>query len=268
MAFYVADVIKQMDEIAPPDKALSYDNIGLMTGSALHEVKAVMVCLDLTEAVLEEALVKCCNMIVTHHPIIFDPIYRLSEDTSKGRLLSKIIRSNISVFSAHTNLDFAKEGVNYSLAKLLNLQNIKGDDYKFGTLVNEMTRKEFVTYVSEVLDTKQISIIDRQTNRNDICKISKVGVFCGAFDGESKWVIENRLDVLVTGELKHHNAIELRDDWIFTVSAGHYSTEFSGMRHLTKLLQTRIPKLTILLSQKDRNAFISFEDYTLSSIAY
>jgi len=262
MALYVSDVIKQMEEIAPPDEALSYDNVGLMTGSCLHEVKSVMVCLDLTEIVLEEALAKGCEMVITHHPIIFDPINRISEDTAKGSFLSKIIRSNISVFSAHTNLDCANEGVNYSLAKALHLQDIKGEDYKLGTLLNEMTRKEFVIYVSKMLCTKQISVIDRQPNRNSIGKISKVGVFCGAFDGQSKWVIENNLDVLVTGELKHHNAIELRDDWIFTVSAGHYATEFPGMIHLAKLLQSKIPEITILLSERDTNAFISFDDYT------
>jgi dinuclear metal center YbgI/SA1388 family protein len=120
------EVIDKIEQWAPGDIAWDRDNTGLQVGSVEREIKKILLSLDLTEPVLEEAISKKCNLIITHHPLLFTPLKRI--DTLKNhnsKLIEKLIKNDITLYSAHTNLDYTKDGVSFELAKKLNLQNIK-----------------------------------------------------------------------------------------------------------------------------------------------
>lgn len=120
------ELIKYLEDWAPPGAAWEKDNVGLQIGSRGETIKNIMICLELDDEVLREAIQNNCNFIFTHHPLIFKPIKKL--DTQKDSiaiLIEKIIKSNITVYSAHTNLDFTKDGVSFELAKTLKLKNIR-----------------------------------------------------------------------------------------------------------------------------------------------
>ncbi len=120
-----SDIIKQLEDWAPPGAAWERDNVGLQVGSRELKVSGVFLCLELNEKVLQQAIQKKCNFIFTHHPLIFNPLKKI--DTSKDKkaaLIEKVIKNNITVYSAHTNLDFTKDGVSFELAKTLKLKNI------------------------------------------------------------------------------------------------------------------------------------------------
>jgi len=122
----VGELTKYLEDWAPPGAAWEKDNVGLQIGYRGQTIKNIMLCLELDEEVLKEALQKKCNFIFTHHPLIFKPIKRLdTEKDSKAKLIEKIIKNNITVYSAHTNLDFTKDGVSFELAKTLKLKNIR-----------------------------------------------------------------------------------------------------------------------------------------------
>ena len=111
---------------SPPGAAWEKDNVGLQIGSRGTKIKNIMLCLELTDEVLQEAFNKNCNFIFTHHPLLFNPVYKLDfEFNSTAKLIEKIVKNNITVYSAHTNLDFAKDGVSFELAKKLKLTEIK-----------------------------------------------------------------------------------------------------------------------------------------------
>lgn len=115
-----------MENWAPPGSAWEKDNVGLQVGEREAEVTNVLLSLDIDGAVVREAQRKNCNLIISHHPLIFYPIKSLDFNKNpKAELISNLIKSNIAVFSAHTNLDFTKNGVNYSLAERLELKNIR-----------------------------------------------------------------------------------------------------------------------------------------------
>jgi len=120
------ELTKYLEEWAPPGAAWEKDNVGLQIGSGRQKIKNIMICLELDEEVLKETIRKNCNFIFTHHPLIFNPIKRLdTEKNSTAKLIEKIIKNNIFVYSAHTNLDFTKDGVSFELAKALKLKNIR-----------------------------------------------------------------------------------------------------------------------------------------------
>ncbi len=121
---YCIDLIKYMEDWAPPGVAWERDNTGLQIGSGKRKVKNILLSLELNEEVLSQALSKNCNFIFTHHPLIFNPLRKLDFDKDKkSNLIEKIIKNDINVYSAHTNLDFTKEGVSFELANVLGLQN-------------------------------------------------------------------------------------------------------------------------------------------------
>ncbi len=119
-------IIKVLKDWAPQGAAWEKDNIGLQVGSGNTKLKNIFLTLDLTESSLEQAIKNDCNFIFTHHPLIFTPLQNLNFDKdTKNILIRKLVRNDITLFSAHTNLDFTKGGVSFQLAKTLGLKNIK-----------------------------------------------------------------------------------------------------------------------------------------------
>ncbi len=132
-----SEIITYFEEWAPKEISWQRDNVGLQVGSFEREVKNILISLDFTDRVLDDAIKKRCNLIITHHPFLFNPLRKI--DTSKDRksiLLEKLIKNDITLYSAHTNLDFTKEGVSFQLARKLKLKNIsflvnlKSNQYK------------------------------------------------------------------------------------------------------------------------------------------
>ena len=252
----VKEIIEIMNTIAPPELALSFDHVGLMTGSVSNDVKKILVCLDLDGRVLDEAEKLGCNMVITHHPLIFHPVEDLTEDGVRGRLLCRIVRDGLNVFSAHTNLDFTEGGVNDALAGKLGLTNITSTPdglHRYGVLPSSVPFKEFAALADERLSAEGVKCV--VPDAFDIeKKISKVGVSCGSYDGEVEWIYENNIDVLVTGEVKHSAAIDLSMENFATISAGHYPTEVWGAEALCKRLQDALNgKVEIVMSKSGKN---------------
>ncbi|MBM4171567.1 MAG: Nif3-like dinuclear metal center hexameric protein [Ignavibacteria bacterium] len=140
----VGDIIKYLEDWAPPGVAWERDNVGLQIGSRRKRVKNILLCLELNQNVLDEAIYKNCNFIFTHHPLIFNPIKKLELDKdNQASLFEKIIKNNISVYSSHTNLDFSIEGVSFALANTLGLKKTR-------FLLNEFSNQfKVVVFVPE-----------------------------------------------------------------------------------------------------------------------
>jgi len=120
------EIFKYIENWAPKEIAWNKDNVGLQVGSAEREVKNILLSLDLNMRVVDEAVKKNCNLIITHHPLLFNPLKKI--DTAhdiKSQLIEKLLKNDITLYSAHTNLDFTKDGVSFELAKRLKLKNIQ-----------------------------------------------------------------------------------------------------------------------------------------------
>ena len=119
------EIIKYLEQWAPKETAWERDNVGLQVGSGERDIKNIFLCLDVTPSAVDEAVRKSCNLIISHHPLLFNPLRRISTDKdTRSKIIEKLIKNDITLYSAHTNLDYTKGGVSFRLAKQLNLNEI------------------------------------------------------------------------------------------------------------------------------------------------
>ncbi|MEG0970888.1 MAG: Nif3-like dinuclear metal center hexameric protein, partial [Acidaminococcaceae bacterium] len=210
MTTTVAEIIAKMEQIAPQTLAETWDNVGLMVGEIDAPVQKVLLALDLSAAVVEQACTQHADLIITHHPVFFKPLQTLAADTSQKALAYQLIRNNIAVYSAHTNWDIASGGVNDVLVKLLGLK----------TAVILQTKKQqqyykIATFVPEAETRSVLAAMTRAGAGNwggySECAYQTKGI--GQFrplEGSTPFVgtlnvlektVENKIEVLVAAEL-------------------------------------------------------------------
>lgn len=221
-----------MEEIAPFKEAEEFDNVGLLVGSYDAKIFNVVVSLDLTKNVLKMAKEKKAELIVTHHPVIFNPLKKVL----KSDLIYELIDSKISVVCAHTNLDKAKFGVSYLLAKELKLLDVEilKETMNFGRVGNlkqPLNFLEFVKFVSSCLKTPVRAV---KTSK----KIKRVAVVSGSGYFALK-AAEKNADALVTGESKHNILLKAYEDDFCFVDASHFATENIFVKNLVLMLNEK-----------------------------
>ena len=238
----VQQIYDIINEIAPFEKAEAWDNAGLLAGSMQKEVTGVLCALDFTEEVLLEAERLGANLIVTHHPILFTPRKRLTEDDYEGRVLCSLIRKNISLIAAHTNYDVASGGVNDILASALGLTNIRMVESDEDSIlrigdIEPIRLSDFRDKVSSMLK-------DVVRMYGDGEKIIKTVAVCGGSGGEYAPIAYNGgADVYVTGEMRYHDSLNFALEGHGSLHAGHDATERIAIKPLSHGLQNRINEL-------------------------
>jgi dinuclear metal center YbgI/SA1388 family protein len=256
------DIISYMEEIAPCCLAEDWDNVGLLIGNKMKKVKRLLLCLDVTADVVEEAVDINADMIISHHPLIFKGIKNIKELDGKGSIIYKLIKSNISVYSAHTNLDMAEHGVNAELARKLELcdtADMKSTAEngiglgKIGYLRFPMTLNQFITHVKKSLHTGSLRVIG-----NVHGKVSKVATFCGSFDDDLHSVLLHKPDILVTGDVKYHTAMEALESKQCIIDAGHFNTEKIVLSSLQKLISEKFSDVEVNCSRVEKDPFKTY----------
>lgn len=225
----VKDICSFLDSFAPFSASAPWDNTGLSVGDLTKNVKKVMLSLDVTGDVIDEALKENIDLVITHHPLIFDPIKSVTADT----LLYKAVASGISFISSHTCLDIAKDGVNDCLANAVGIKNIKTveeDEFlKIGE-TEEKTEDEFVSLLKERLSC---NVLYNSTGNN----IKKVA-FCSGSGGDLFALAKNKkADALLTGEAKYHEFLDASFNNISIFACGHFETEIIVIDTLKEKLE-------------------------------
>ncbi len=251
-----SEITAFMEELAPRNLAEEWDNTGLLVGNTDSSVERIMLCLDVTNDSVEKALELEADLIIAHHPVIFKGLKQLTEGEPKGRILYSLIRGGVNVFAAHTNLDFAVSGVNTQLAAVLGVNDAaqygEGPG-KTGYLGKRMSLAEFTDHVKNALNTPYVRIVGEAEQG-----INKVAIFCGSFDDNLEAVQETGADVLVTGELKYHTALDAREAGLCIVEAGHFSTERIVLPVLERMLKERFPDLEVVCYRQETDPFKTY----------
>lgn len=229
-------IINYLENIAPRELAEEWDNVGLLVGRVGEDVTKVLVCLDFDKNVLAQAVEEKCEMIITHHPVIFKPIKALTNP-----LLLKAVAGNIAVYSCHTNLDITNGGVNDALAEKLELEYVESDGIlRFGKLPEKMTAIDFCQYVKKHLNVPALRI-------NNIKKtIRKVGVVGGSGADFIEVAIKNGCDAFVTGEASYHDAQTAENENLLLVCAGHYETEIPVVPVLAERIRDKFCEIEVI----------------------
>lgn len=200
------ELLKFLEDWAPPGVAWEKDNVGLQTGSPGSEISGILLCLEVTSAVVEEAVKRKCNCIISHHPLIFKPLKKINPDSDKtAQILTSLIKNDISLFSFHTNLDFTIDGVSFVLAETLGLTNIQFLTPLDTSMVKltVFVPEEALNRVSDAIFSAGGGVIGNYTG----CSFRSNGI--GTFRGNEKsnptigtklnneYVHETRLEILV-----------------------------------------------------------------------
>ena len=239
------EIIQLMDEWAAPELIDSWDNTGFQIGDGEREVKRILIALDLDSKVLDKAIKEDYQMIITHHPLIFKPLNSITTLNHKENLIYNLIKNEIVVYNAHTNLDQAIGGVNDELAKIFELKNsrllftnnINGTEpYGYGKIgeIRDIELVDYIGVIKEKLNTDHLTIygnMDRTISRVAICGGSGSGFIYNAY--------REKACIYITGDVKYHDA-QLADELGLTIiDAGHYHTEKIILPVIKKYLEQK-----------------------------
>ena len=223
------DIIEIIEKNYPPCLAYYWDNSGLFFGDIEKEIQKVLVTLDITPQIIDQAIDVGADMVLAHHPITMGGIKTLSDGTMLSDMIINAVKNDICIYSAHTNMDTAKDGINQKLAELFNLQDIiilendkPFDDCglgRVGNLESEMTLADFCELVKEKLDTPFVRVCGEER------KIKRVAVASGSCSEYVPTAIKKGADVIITADMKYHHCIEFVYDGIIVIDAGHFPTE-------------------------------------------
>ena len=249
------EIIAALERLAPPRLQEEWDNSGLQVGFPEAEVSRVLVCLDITEAIVDEAVAKQCNMIVSHHPLLFKALRQVSDATYQQRCVVRALSAGISIYSAHTSLDNAPGGVNHKIAGLLGLQNLRwlapleGEDAGSG-LVGELPRPEkdadFLARMKRSFGVQCLrhSALDgREIRRVALC--GGAGAF---LLGDA---VRAGADCFLSGEFHYHDYFE--NGGVLLAELGHYQSEQFTQDLLLDWLTANCPGLEVLKTAIDTN---------------
>lgn len=250
----VKDILDFIYRIAPAHMAMDWDHIGLLCGRSDREVRRVMVALDPFLHVAQEAAAENCQLLVTHHPCIWN-LETVNDETQQGSVLLYLVEQGISTINAHTNLDCAPGGVNDCLAAVLGLNDVvvidpvgkdlKGRDYGLlrGGSVAEVSPEVFVQQVKSALGCEGLRYASAGR------PVTRVAVGGGSCSDGLKRAAQLGYDAFVTADCKYNAFADAMDYGITLVDAGHFHTENPVCAVLAEKIQQAFPELEVLLSK-------------------
>lgn len=237
----VKEIVKIIESFCPENLAYPWDNVGLLCGDENKDINNVFLTLDTNINTVKESIEKGADMIISHHPILLGGIKRIDYKTSTGQMIKLLIKNDIPLLAAHTNMDTAKGGINDVLAEKFKLNDVKILDQhtenitaglgRYGTITKPVTFKEFSEQCSKILNTP----VRAAGDFNQI--INTVAVASGSCSEIIPLAYEKGADAVITGDMKYHNMIDMTEMGICVIDAGHYPTEICVMDIFENILK-------------------------------
>ena len=239
------EIYGYLKELAPLELAEDWDNPGLLVDCG-RPVGRILTCLDITGPVVREAQEKGCDLVVSHHPVIFRPLKALQE----GHVPCLLLKAGISAICMHTNLDAAPGGVNDTLAQRMGLREVEPFAEGMGRIgwIDEMSAHQLAQETARVLHAR-VQWADGGK------PIRRLALITGSGGSMPEDAIRAGADALLTGEASHHAALDALAAGVTLVAAGHYATEFPVAQTLATRLGDRFRNLEVLVSETDRDPY-------------
>lgn len=252
------EIAAVIEQLAPRSLAYDWDNVGLLFGDAEQEVTRLLLTLDMDIGVAQEAARVGAQMVVGHHPILFDPVSRVTAQTPDGRLLQTLARNSVSYYAAHTNLDIAKGGLNDLLAKKFRLKHVEmlepvetaGEGIgRIGDLDAPITLLALAERVK-----KALGIANLRYAGDEDALVSRIAVNSGGGASLIDAALSHGADVFITGDYKYAQIRGCLDNGMKVIDVGHYDSEILVCELLQEYLTPRIGNsVEILLTEANKN---------------
>lgn len=246
-----------IESFAPLSLQESYDNCGLQIGDPQGDVSAALLCLDVTEDVMDEAVERGCDLVISHHPLLFRGLKHITGTTPAERIATRAIRDGISIYSAHTNLDSATHGVSDQMARMLSLRSRRplcpttpGADTGLG-IIGEIEPTPVLEYLRHVKDTFAVRAL-RYTEQSPHIVIRRVALCGGAGAEFIGYAIAAGADLYITGDVKYHDFAEHASQ-ILIADIGHWESEACAPAIFARILRESCPDFPTYAARADRN---------------
>lgn len=245
------EIMQVIEAAYPREAALDFDNVGLLAGRAEKEVGRVYIALDATDAVIERAAEAGADMLITHHPLIFSPLKRVTDEDFISRRIVKLIQNDIAYYAMHTNYDVL--GMAELSEKILGIRDTQVLDItmekdgfpegigRVGSLERPMTLRECCVYVKHKLNLGSLKVFGDMD-----AQVSKLAVSPGSGKSVIGAAIAKGADVLVTGDIGHHEGLDAVEQGLAVIDAGHYGTEYIFIDDMKRFLEEKLPVLEVM----------------------
>lgn len=258
----ISDVIKAIEEAFPPRYQEDYDNSGLQVGTVLRPCTGVLFCVDVTPDIVIEAEQKKCNLIISHHPLIFNPIRNVSNLNRINLSIYKAIKNDITVYSCHTPADNAPHtGVSWEMANLLGIADATAIESKgaegigcgiIGQLARPMSRTELIEHIKSTFGSPMVRCSALTPDKGDITRVALCG---GAGGFLLPRAVELGAQAFIASDCKHNNFIDYADH-ILLIDIGHYESEECTKSIFYKIISEKFPNFALYYSELEKNPII------------
>ncbi len=257
----IKQVLCALEQFAPLPLQESWDNAGLQVGLTEAEVSGALLCLDVNENIVDEAIAKGCNLIVSHHPLLFRGLKQISGSNYVQRCVIKAIKHDIAVISMHTNLDNAKDGVNWKIAEKLKMhdiaffasktvEGIEAGSGVVGMLQEPLAADDFIIMVKQLFGVECA-----QCNELLRRPIQKVAICGGAGDFLLDDAVSQGADAFITGEMHYHQYFDY-EQRIQICVIGHYQSEQYTTEVFRDILAKECPEVKTYISETNTNPIL------------
>ena len=244
------EIIQVIEAAYPREAALDFDNVGLLAGRSEKEVNRVYIALDATDAVIDCAVRAGADMLITHHPLIFSPLKKVTDENFISRRIVKLIQNDISYYAMHTNYDVL--GMAELSEKILGIRDTEVLDItrenggipegigRIGSLEQPVTLEECCVYIKHKLNLGSLKVVGDMD-----AKVSRLAISPGSGKSVIGAAIAKGADVLVTGDIGHHEGLDAVEQGLSVIDAGHYGTEYIFIDDMKRFLEDKLPVLQV-----------------------
>lgn len=243
------EVIQAIEAVYPKRYAMDWDNVGLLVGRTDKEVSKVYIALDLTEKVIEEAVQAKADMIITHHPLIFSPLRTITNEHFIGNRVVTLLQHDISYYAMHTNYDILRmaelSAELFGLEDAGTLEVVFDEEQekgigRIGTYFRDITLEECCNIVKEKFHLESVKVFG-DLNK----KMNRIAISPGSGKSVIKVSLKKGADVLITGDIDHHEGIDAVAQGMAVIDAGHYGLEHIYIEDMKRFFEEKCPGLTV-----------------------
>lgn len=245
-----SDIAKILEILAPVKYAEDYDNVGLIAGRSTKDIKKIYLAVDATDEVIEAAIDFEADLLLTHHPLVFSPLKKITEENFIGRRILRLLQADLCYYAMHTNFDvmcMADAAADEMMLKNSQVLQVTFQDEmskegigRYGLLPRTMTLLECAEYVKDVFRLPAVQVYGELDERVEIAAISP-----GSAKSAVPYAIQTGVDVLISGDVDHHMGIDLMSQGISVIDAGHYGLEKIFVPYMKKYLLRNIPEVKV-----------------------
>lgn len=255
------EIIDIMEDFAPLNLKEDFDNVGLMVGDKESEVKRVLLALDCTLDVIEEAKEKKVDLIITHHPLLFIKPRSITTDTLTGKKIIELIKNNINLYSSHTNLDSAKEGLNETIVSILGYKseelielnkNARNSNEGLGRIIRlekAVSLDDFVDNVKKKLNISNVKLVRASD------KIKNIAVINGSGSSFLDIAYRKGADCVITGDTTYHYASDYKEMGVSIIDTGHFPSEWIVFLEVINKIKDKLQDVEILVSENSEDPY-------------